>query len=110
MIDADNRAVWRENCRSGSAWLTVVELEFQHIMADPDADDEKDRLAPSPSHAVNIGIDARSHCLLWLEDGSPSHARWSSEENVFRRIGDDLLISLERVRAWAALSFPVAQA
>lgn len=30
------------------AWVTIVELEFQHIMIDSDAVDEASRLGPSP--------------------------------------------------------------
>jgi len=59
VIDADSRDVWLENCRHGSAWVTLVDLKFQHIMAD----DEKDPLAPSPAHAVIIAVDAHRRCV-----------------------------------------------
>lgn len=109
MDDAGHDA-WRQYRRSGSCWVSRIELDFHHLMLDPEAPDERDRVAPTPSHADAIVIDARSHCLLWLEDGSPAHARWCHDENAFRRVGDEALIELPRVRAWSVLPYPVAAA
>lgn len=101
---------WADYCKNGSCWVTEIQLEFHHIMRDPSAPDDLSRLSPFPSHASEIQIDNRSNCLLWLDDGTPAHARWSSTESTFRRIGDDQLIPCARVRAWAALPCPVAAA
>ena len=96
--------------RSGSCWITQVELAFHHVMANAADPGNIQLFAPFPSDAINIGIDIRSHCLLWLSDGSPAHAKWCSVDRMFKRVGDDAPISREEVRAWAALPYPVAQA
>lgn len=101
---------WQDECKYGSSYQTVVELEFHHVMRDREAPDDPSRWAPFPSHAVNVASDSRSGFLLWLHDGSPAHARWCNELKEFRRVGDDKVLDRTIVRAWAALPFPVAVA
>lgn len=60
------------------AWVTIVELEFQHIMIDSDAVDEASRLGPSPDQlheGMNTPVTAitSNGLLLWLPDGSVVH-------------------------------------
>lgn len=101
---------WLDYCRGGSCFVTVVEVEFQHIVHAASAPDDLSKRSSFPSHAVEIAIDSRSNCLLLLDDGTPAHARWSSTDETFRRVGDDQVIPSERVRAWAALPYPIADA
>lgn len=101
---------WADNCKYGSSWTTVVELEFHHVMIDREALEDSGRWAPLPSDAVNVPSDSRSGFLVWLHDGSPAHARWCNDIKEFKRVGDDKVLDRTVVRAWAALPFPVAVA
>jgi hypothetical protein len=83
---------WADECKFGSSWTTVVELEFHHVMRDSEAPDDPKRWAPFPSDAVSVPSDSRSAYLIWLEDGSPAHARWCSEIKEFKRVGDDKVL------------------
>lgn len=106
---AGGEMAWAYECKHGSSWVTVVQLEFHHIMLDPDASDDLQFSAPFPSDAVLIPNDSRSGFLVWLDDGSPVHARWCNLAKEFKRMGDDKVIDRAIVKAWAALPFPVAR-
>jgi len=110
MSEAIARRQWLESCRSGSSWTTIVELEFHHVMSDPENPSDDALLAPFPPHAVDVHVDARSNCLLWLVDGTPAHAQWCHVTRAFRRVGDGTLIESTSIRAWAALPCPLAAA
>lgn len=97
-----------QDCKGGSSYITVLELEFQHVMADKEAPDDPEKWCPYPHHAVLVPSDSRSGFLLWLHDGSPAHARWCNETHEFLRVGDDKLLDKASVRAWAPIPFPVA--
>ena len=101
---------WADRWKSGSSWVTVVELEFHHVMIDPEAPTDPQRWGPFPSDAVNIPNDSRSGFLVWLHDGAPAHARWCHDAKEFKRMGDDKVLDRSVVRAWAALPYPVAPA
>jgi hypothetical protein len=105
---SDRPMTWADQCEFGSCWTTVVSVEFHHVMADPDALEDTQRLAPFPSDATAVTNDCRSGFLVWLWDGSPVHARWCNDDRAFKRIGDDKLVERTSVRAWAPLPFPVA--
>ncbi|PZQ73094.1 MAG: hypothetical protein DI563_15990 [Variovorax paradoxus] len=94
----------------GSCWTTVVELEFHHVMLDQERSADLDAAAPFPPDATSIACDGRSGFLVWLQDGTPAHARWCEDANTFKRIGDDVVLDRASVRAWAALPFPIAGA
>lgn len=99
---------WQDECKGGSNFTTIVELEFQHVMADRNAPGAPEKWAPFPSHAVHVPCDSRSGFLVWLHDGSPAHARWCNETQEFLRIGDDKVLDKALLRAWAPIPFPVA--
>lgn len=103
------REEWASYCKTGSCYVTAVELEFHHLVRDPYDPDDLHKLAPTPTHASGISLDDRSNVLLWLEDESPAHAQWSAAESLFRRIEDEAAIEVTRVRAWAAIPYPIAQ-
>lgn len=101
------REQWLEYRKSGSCYVTAVELEFHHLVMDPNAPHDFTKLSPTPSHTCELPIDARSNILLCLLDGAPAHARWCADESVFKRIGDDKIIEITEVSAWAPIPFPI---
>jgi hypothetical protein len=93
-----------------SSWLTLLELEFQHVMCDRE---NPDCLGPRPErlHAgLNTAVTAvtKNGLLVWLPDGTVVHADWSVERQCFSRRDTREDLGLADVRAWAAMPFPIA--
>ncbi|WP_241299567.1 hypothetical protein [Burkholderia stabilis] len=94
-------------------WVTIVELEFQHIIIDSNAGGELSRLGPSPDqlHAgLNTAVTVvnSNGLLLWLPDGSVVHGDWSTDQQVFTRRDGKPNLTLSDLRAWSALPQPIA--
>lgn len=103
---------WAE--RGWSPWVTIVEVEFQHIMCDPDRPDKMgprpDRLHPGLNMEVTAISDNGLLVWLWLPTGLVVHADWSIERQCFSRRDGRGDLPLSDVRAWAALPSPIAEA
>lgn len=75
-------------------WIIIVELKFYH-------------LPTLPSELPHIEASAKNNYLLWMTDGSLTHAFCVKDHFAIqdhRHISDDL------IRAWAALPKPIAAA
>lgn len=97
-----------------ASWVTQIDVEFNHVMCDPDAPADLARLGPRPDqlheglNAPVKGITAKG-LLLWLPDGAVVLGDWSHELCVFSRRDGAANLALSEVRAWAALPMPIAQ-
>jgi hypothetical protein len=101
---------WAE--QGSSSWVTVVEIEFQHLMCDP-ATPHQVGLRPDRLHpGLNVAVNAVTNngLLAWLHDGTVVHSDWSSERQCFLRRDKQSDLPLALVRAWAALPEPIAKA
>lgn len=101
---------WAETCRSGSSWVTSVELEFHHVLVDPDAPDDPSQAGPFPADVTTFQVNSPNGFLVWLADGSSVHASWAPDLQSFRIKFSDQAIARSQVRAWAVLPFPLAPA
>lgn len=95
------------------AWVTIVEIEFHHIMIDVEAPDEASKLGPRPDQLhAGLGtpvIAITSNGLLaWLPDGSVVHCDWLDSQHSFSRRDGKANLALSDVRAWSALPQPIA--
>ncbi|MBK3780181.1 hypothetical protein G3A43_07915 [Paraburkholderia aspalathi] len=105
-VEAESVADWGSSC-----WVTIVELEFQHVMRDRD---NPNCLGPRPDrlHAgLNTAVTAVTNngLLVWLPDGTVVHADWSVERQCFTRRDKQEDLALADVRAWAAMQSPIAE-
>lgn len=73
-------------------WTTIVELEFFH-------------LPTVPSEVPHVAATAENGYLLWMADGSLCHA-YCAEDHFATQGGQRFSSGL--IRAWAALSRPIA--
>lgn len=73
-------------------WTTIVELEFYH-------------LPTVPSEVPHVAATAENDYLLWMTDGSLRHA-YCAEDHFATQDGQQVPDDL--IRAWAALSKPIA--
>lgn len=93
--------------------MTIVEMEFHHIMIDSDAPAESSRLGPRPDQlheelATPVKSITSNGLLVWLPDGSVVHGDWLAEQQEFSRRDGKSNLALSGVRAWAALPDPIA--
>lgn len=95
-----------------SCWVTIVELEFQHVVRDPETPHQlgprPDRLHPGLN--TNVTAISDNGLIVWLPDGAVVHADWSEKEQSFIRRDGKGELPLDKVRAWAALPSPIAEA
>ncbi|WP_146126458.1 hypothetical protein [Burkholderia contaminans] len=96
-------------------WVTIVELEFQHIIIDSSAVGDVSRLGPSPDQLheglnTSVTVVTSNGFLLWMPDGSVVHGDWSTDQQVFTRRDGKGNLALSDVRAWSALPQPIADA
>jgi hypothetical protein len=94
-----------------SSWVTIVEIEFDHVMHEPGATDilgpRPDRMHPGLNKLVTAVTE--NGLLAWLHNGLVLHVDWTSERQCFiRRDGQGDLL-LRDVRAWGALPTPIAK-
>jgi len=71
------------------SWVTSVEIEFFHLMRDPEDPENEQRLGPTPDEALfptaNTPVKAltRNGLLLWLLDGTVVHGSWCSSRKAW---------------------------
>lgn len=95
-----------------SSWVTVVELEFQHVTRDPAV---PDRAGPRPDRlhdGLNMAVTSlsRNGAFAWLSDGTVAHVDWLAEKRCFARRDGQGDLQLTDLRAWAAVPWPIAKA
>lgn len=96
-------------------WVTIVELEFQHIIIDSNTVGDVSRLGPSPDQLheglnTPVTVVTSNGFLLWMPEGSVVHGDWSTDQQVFTRRDGKGNLALSDVRAWSALPQPIADA
>lgn len=97
------------------ALVTIVEMEFHHIMIDSDAHDEASRFGPHQSQlheglVTPVKSLTSNGLLIWLPDGSLVHGDWLAEQKEFSRRDGKSNLALSDVRAWTVLPHPIATA